>query len=89
MHIELSQTMLEALKKAKHVPPDVQKRIDAVQLEPGVSPARYALHLSDDEATELSELLQWHVRTDPATGRPNAESAPYADVISRIAESQF
>jgi len=60
--------MLEALKQAKHVPPDVQKRIDAVQPEPGVTPARYALHLSDDEAMELSELLQWHVRTDPATG---------------------
>jgi hypothetical protein len=89
MHIELSEAMLEALKQAKHVPPDVQKRIDAVQPEPGVSPARYALHLSDEEATELSELLQWHVRTDPATGRPTTGSAPFADVINRIAESQF
>ncbi len=89
MHIELSQEMLEALRIAKHVPPDVQKRIDEAKPEPRVTPARYTLHLSDDEAMELSELLQWHVRTDPATGKPTAESAPYADVIARIAEAQF
>jgi len=89
MQIELSQAMLEALKRAKHVPPDVQRRIDGVTPEPGLTPPRYALHLSDDEAIELSELLQWHVRTDPATGRPTADSAPYAEVIARIAESQF
>jgi hypothetical protein len=81
--------MLEALKRAEHVPPDVQTRIDAARPEAGTAPPRYVLHLSDDEAMELSELLQWHVRTDPATGRPTAESAPYAEVISRIAESQF
>ncbi len=89
MQIELSQGMLDALKRAQHVPPDVQKRIEAAKPEPGVAPARYRLHLSDDEAMELSELLQWHVRTDPATGKPTAESAPYADVIGRIAESQL
>jgi hypothetical protein len=89
MHIELSQEMLEALKKATHVPPDVQRRIDAATPGAGATPARYALQLSEDEAIELSELLQWHVRTDPATGRPTAESAPYADIIGRIAESQF
>ncbi len=89
MHIELSQEMLEALRKARHVPPDVQRRIDAAAPEAGTTPPRYTLQLSDDEAMELSELLQWHVRTDPATGRPTAESAPYADVISLIADSQL
>ena len=88
MNILLSQAMLDALKGAKHIPPDVQKEIDAVKPEPG-SPPTYRLRLSDDEGMELSELLQWHVRTDPATGKPTAESAPYADVIGLIAESQF
>ncbi len=87
MKIPLSQAMLDALRKAKHIPPDVQKRIDAVRPEPG-SPPRYHLQLSDDEGMELSELLQWHVRTDAATGRPTADTAPYADVIARIAEAQ-
>jgi hypothetical protein len=37
---------------------------------------------------ELSELLQWHVRTDPASGKPTPETAPFADLIARIAEAQ-
>jgi len=86
--ILLSQAMLDALKTAKHIPPDVQKRVDAVKPEPG-SPPTYRLQLSEDEGMELSELLQWHVRTDAATGRPTADTAPFADIIARITERQL
>ncbi len=88
MTILLSQKMLDALKAAKHIPPDVQKRMDAVKPEPGTPPS-YRLQLSEDEGMELSELLQWHVRTDAATGKPTADTAPYADVIARIAEAEL
>jgi len=84
--IPLSQAMLDALKSAKHIPADVQKRLDAVKSEPRTPPT-YNLQLSEDEGMELSELLQWHVRTDPATGRPTAETAPFAEIIARIAEA--
>lgn len=86
MRILLSQAMLDALKAAKHIPPDVQQRIDTVKPEPG-SPPTYRLQLSEDEGMELSELLQWHVRTDPGTGQPTAETKPYADAIARIVEA--
>ena len=88
MKILLSQAMLDALKTAKHIPPDVQTRVDAVKPEPG-SPPTYRLQLSEDEGMELSELLQWHVRTDAATGRPTADTAPFADIIARITERQL
>jgi hypothetical protein len=85
VEIRLSQEMLDALKRAKHIPPDVQKKIDGAKMEGG----GHRLHLSDDEGMELSELLQWHVRTDPATGGATAETAPYADVIRLISEAQL
>jgi hypothetical protein len=85
--IQVSQAMLDALRSAKHIPPDVQRRIDAARPAPG-SPPTYQLQLSEDEGMELSELLQWHVRTDPATGTPTADTAPFADVIARIAEAE-
>jgi hypothetical protein len=87
MEIHLTDPMLSALKHAKHIPPDVQKDIDGARPESS-GLATYRLHLSEDEAMELSELLQWHVRTDPATGQPTAETAPYADVIRLITEAQ-
>lgn len=85
MKIQLSPEMLEALKRAKHIPPDVQREIDAVRPDGG----SIELRLSDDEGMELSELLQWHVRSDPATGQPTGETAPYAEIIRLIAEQQF
>ncbi len=85
MTIKLDAAMLDALKRAKHVPPDVQREIDA--MKPGQG--GFELQLSDDEGMELAELLQWHVRTDPATGRPTAETAPYAELIRLIGEAQL
>lgn len=85
MIIRLTAAMLEALKKAKDVPPDVQKQIDGATADG----AGYRLHLSDDEGMELSELLQWHVRTDPATGKPTPDTAPYAELIQLIGEAQL
>jgi hypothetical protein len=85
MEIRLNQAMLDALKRAKHIPPDVQKEIDGAKVESGGC----RLHLSDDEGMELSELLQWHVRTDPATGAATAETAAYADIIRLISEAQL
>ena len=85
MNIHLTQVMLDALKAAKHIPPDVQKEIDGAKAEGGT----YRLHLSEDEGMELSELLQWHVRTDPATGKPTAETAPYAEIIRLIEAAQL
>lgn len=55
----------------------------------GANQPVYRLKLSEDEAMELSELLQWHVRTDPSTGKPTPETAPYAVVIQAIADAQF
>ncbi len=88
MTIILSQALLDALKAAKHIPPDVQRRIDVVRPEATAAAPSYRLQLSEDEGMELSELLQWHVRTDTATGRPTPETAPYAEVIRLIGEAQ-
>ncbi len=85
MNIPLTGAMLNALKQAKHIPPDVQKEIDGANANSG----GYRLHLSDDEGMELAELLQWHVRTDPATGQPTADTAAYADIIRLIGEAQL
>jgi hypothetical protein len=85
MKIKLSPEMLDALKRARHIPPDVQREIDAVRPEGGA----LELRLSDDEGIELQELLQWHVRSDPVTGQPTSETAPYAEIIRLIGEEQF
>lgn len=89
MQLEIDQAMLDALKHAGHVPEDLKRRIESVTPLAGAAPARFRLTLSDDEGMELSELLQWHVRTDPATGEPTRETRPYAALIQAISDRQF
>jgi hypothetical protein len=85
MELSITGDMRQALLRAGHVPDDLRRRFDAMRSDG----EGWTLVLSEDEAMELSELLQWHVRTDPATGRPTAETAPYAAVIQAISERQF
>jgi hypothetical protein len=89
MELKISQGMLDALHHAGHVPEDIRRRLGAIQPLAGATPPQFRLTLSEDEAMELSELLQWHVRSDPTTGKPTPETAPYADIIEAISDQQF
>jgi len=86
MRIIISHATKDALGRISHVPENLRARFDAIA--PGAAGA-WTLTLSDDDATALAELVQWHIKTDPATGKPTAESAPYAELIARIDEAQF
>jgi hypothetical protein len=86
MDVPITPEILAALGRLGHVPENLQRRFDAVVTS---EEGAYTLRLSDDDAMALAELVQWHVKTDPATGRPTAETAPYADLIGRIDEAQF
>jgi hypothetical protein len=86
MKIAIDQAIHDALMSIGHVPDNLKARFD------GIAPAAgggYTLALSDDDATALAELAQWHIKTDPATGRPTPQSAPFNELIRRIDEAQF
>lgn len=85
MDVQITQAIVDALRKMGHVPDTLKQRFDAI------APAGdgFVLKLSDDDAMALAELVQWHIKTDPATGEATAETAPYEDLIARIDEGQF
>jgi hypothetical protein len=85
MDVKVTQEIVDALKGLGHVPDNLQARFAAIVPADG----GYVLRLDDDDAMALAELVQWHMRTDPATGKPTAETAPFADLIARIDEAQF
>lgn len=89
MEIVLTRAMLEALRNAQHVPDDVRAAVATLRpIEAGSDAGAYLLRLSADEAMELSELLTWHVRTDPATGLATPETAAYEAIIRAIAAQE-
>jgi hypothetical protein len=85
MQVRITRGMAESLKTLGHVPDDLRQRLA------GMAPSSqgFVLTLSDDDAMALAELVQWHIRTDPATGKPTAETAPLAELIRLIDETQF
>jgi hypothetical protein len=85
MQVTLTQPIVDALKTLHDVPDDLRARIDAI------APANggYAIRLSDDQATAIAELVQWHMRTDPVTGKPTPQTAAFGQLIQLIDEAQL
>ena len=85
MHVSITQPIVDALKTLHDVPDELRGRID------GISKAGdgYTMKLSGDEGTAMAELLQWHMRTDPATGKPTPQSTAFGELIRLIDEAMF
>ena len=85
MDVPITQAIVDALKHVTHVPESLQRRLDAIAR----SGDGYVLKLTEDDAMALAELMQWHIKTDAASGKPTPETAPYDDLVRRLDEAQF
>ncbi|HWO88286.1 MAG TPA: hypothetical protein VNL98_03930 [Gemmatimonadales bacterium] len=86
MQIRITQAIHDALGRIGHVPDNLRARFDAIAPAENGS---FTLALTEDDATALAELVQWHIRTDPATGKPTPETAPYQELILLIDKAMF
>lgn len=85
MQITVTQPIAAVLKVLGNVPDNLRARFDAMAQSDG----GHTLTLSEDDAMALAELAQWHMRTDPATGRPTPETAPFGELIALIDQAQL
>lgn len=85
MQVIISQPIVDALKTLHDVPDDLHARIEAIVPSNG----GFALKLSDDQATAIAELVQWHMRTDPATGQATPQTAAFGELIKLIDDAMF
>lgn len=85
MQVPITQAIVDALKQVHDVPDTLRRRFD------GITPAKggFVLVLDDDDATTLAELVQWHIKSDEATGKITPASVPFDDLIRRIDQAQF
>ncbi|MFI5213257.1 MAG: hypothetical protein ACHQU8_01845 [Gemmatimonadales bacterium] len=85
MQVRLTQPIVDALKTLTDVPDGLRSRFDAMTGSDG----GHVLKLTDEDAMALAELVQWHIRTDPATHKPTKETAPFAELVRLIDEAQL
>lgn len=85
MQVTLTQPIVDALKTLHDVPDELKARIDGI----AKNGDGYTMKLSDDDGTAMAELLQWHMRTDPVTGKATPQSAAFGELIRLIDEAMF
>lgn len=85
MQVLITEPIKQALDSIGHVPDNLASRLAAVTPAPG----GYVLKLSEDDATALAELVQWHIKTDPATGKATPETEPFHALIGLLDEAMF
>jgi hypothetical protein len=85
MQVTITEPIVDALRTLHDVPDELRARIDAIAPADGA----WRIRLNDDEATAIAELVQWHMRTDPETGKPTPQSAAFGELIRLIDEAQF
>ncbi len=86
MQVSITQAMKDALTTVHDVPDTIRARFDAIMAD---GQGGFTITLSDDDATALAELVQWHIKTDPATGKPTKDTAPFDELIRRIDAAMF
>ena len=85
MQVQINERIMNALKTLHDVPDNLRARIDGITK----SGDGYVMKLNDDDATAIAELVQWHMKTDPATGKPTAQSAAFNELIALIDDAMF
>jgi len=76
--------MLTALKTAEETPDTL------VQAIAGVKPdgKGFVLQLSGNQAIAMTEMCEWHVRTDANTGKVSAATKVWDDIIRAVQQAE-
>ena len=82
--VPLTADMLKALKGADETPDTLVQAIAGVKASgPG-----YTLSLTGNQAIAMTEMCEWHIRTDPKTGKVSAATKVWDDIIRAVQEAE-
>ncbi len=81
MHVRVTAAMLQALKATPELPDNLVRCVNGAKKDGD----GFALALNEDEAMAMTELCQWYIRKDPATGK----MGPKAEIFDAIVRSVY
>ncbi len=80
MEVRMTPQMLDMLKRTPELPDNLRSRVEAAATEG----ENFAVTLDDDEAMAMTELCEWYVKKDPATGELTESGKIYDAIIETI-----
>ena len=84
IEVPLTADMLTALKSADETPDALVTAFAGVK----ASGTGFVLTLTGDQTIAMTEMCEWHVRTDPKTGKVSAATKVWDDIIRRVQEAE-
>ena len=81
MDVHLTKPMIDALRSAPDLPENLLRVVNGAHGHGD----NFHLTLDDDEAMAMTEMCQWYIRKDPATGK----LGPKAEIFDAIVRSIY
>ncbi len=83
MEVRMTAQMLDTLKGTSELPDILRARVDAARAESD----NMLVALDEDEAMAMTEMCEWYVKKDPATGELTETGKIYDAIIDAIANA--
>lgn len=80
MHVLLTEAMLAALRETPEIPDNLVARVHSARKDGAGS----TLTLSEDEAMAMTEMCEWYIRKDPATGQLGDKAKLFQAIVDAI-----
>jgi hypothetical protein len=80
MQVHLTDAMLAALRETPEIPDNLLARVDGARKDGAGS----IMTLSEDEAMAMSEMCEWYIRKDPATGQLGEKAKLFQTIVDAI-----
>ena len=84
MQVHLTAPMLEALKITPEIPDNLRRVVDsATKNSDG-----FFVTMDDDEAMAMTEMCQWYIKKDPATGKYGTKAEIFDGIVRAVYKAQ-
>ena len=84
MQVHLTPPMLEALKSTREIPDNLMRCVNGAKKDGD----GFAVELNDDEAMALTEMCQWYIKKDPATGKLGPKAEVFDAIVRAIYKAE-
>ncbi len=85
MELRLDEEMIAALRETPELPDNLRACIDDARAETDV----FFVTVDDDEQMALTELCEWYVRKDPATGELTKQGRIFDAIVQLVIDADL
>ena len=84
MEVHVTKAMLDALKATPEIPDNLKRRVEGAKK----NAESFEMTLDEDEAMAMTEMCQWYIKKDPATGKLGPKAEVFDAIVRAVYKAQ-